>query len=140
MCKPWMHFDRELKKIKSQKIGLFASSKNANRTTLSSLKNKPRTMVEALPLVQNRYKLNQFGFQCINYLWYLEKNKNIMHQCMKCDGLFPTKIGLITHKKMWCKYNYLCQQCGKIMKNQHGLLIHKRIIYYYRQIWAMKKN
>eukprot|EP01084_Bolivina_argentea_P009072 16994_1 len=58
---------------------------------------------------------------------YLERNKNIMHKCMKCDGLFPTKIGLITHKKMWCNYNYLCHKCGKIMKNQQGLLIHIRI-------------
>ncbi len=53
----------QLKKIKSQKIGLFATSRNENRTIVSFLKNKPRTMVEPLALVQNLYTLNQFGFQ-----------------------------------------------------------------------------
>ncbi len=58
---------------------------------------------------------------------YIENNKHIMHQCMKCDGLFPTKVGLITHQKLWCKYNFLCKKCGKILKNKQGLIIHIRI-------------
>ncbi len=58
---------------------------------------------------------------------YIQQNKNSLHQCDKCKGVFPTNYGLDIHKNRWCVYNNLCHQCGKILKNKKGLNIHINI-------------
>ncbi len=81
---------------KLQWICLFASSRNANCTTDSFLKNKPRTMVESLPLVQSRYALNQFGFLHNNYKYFLD-SLIINGNSKKSKNHYQTMKHLIFH-------------------------------------------
>ncbi len=104
------HVDRFqcLKKIKSQRICLFASSRNANRKALSFLKNKPRIIVEPLPLVQNRYGLNQFGFEHDHYKYIGELTTMIFISTKRHAVILfnETKTNFIRNR-MNNKYNQL---------------------------------